>query len=296
MNERASIAIDDPALKAAGVRTLIDINPVVGERREGARRFWTGREIKILKAHYPDEGELGCVVRLPGRSAHAIYAKASQCGLTRPGAGGGKRERHKWTWSAAQDEAIRRVYAGKPSGGAVKQLARTLGRPMHAISRRALLLGLSLPRFKELPWSEAEIALLRALGGSGNPLAIARVFRAKGFSRTPAAIKVRLRRLHIHKDADDGHFTAAGLGVALGMDRKRVSVLIQRGLLKAKRHRVSEGPLGDAPWRIAARDARAFIVDNVAIIDFARVDKFWLVDLLAGPQRASRKDEARGHE
>lgn len=264
------------------IRDLIDANPMVGERRAGGRRFWTGRELKVLAAHYPVGGVEACLPLLPGRSASSIYNMAGIKQLRRPNATGVVTERRHWVWSAQQDAAIRTVYAGRPERGAVKHLATTLGRPLYAVSQRALTLGLTLPRFKELPWSEAELDLLRSLGAAKDPRTLQRIFRKAGFARTATAIKIKCRRLHIDREADDGHYTGYGLAIALGVDRKRVSAWIERGLIKARRHRVSEGPLDDAPWRISRRHAREFIVDNVAIIDFARVDKFWLVDLLTG--------------
>lgn len=44
------------AREVGGIRELLDHNPVVGEPCAGTRRFWTGREEKLLRAHYPTGG------------------------------------------------------------------------------------------------------------------------------------------------------------------------------------------------------------------------------------------------
>jgi hypothetical protein len=47
-------------------------------------RFWTGREETILRTVYPECGLQGCLARLPGRSAGAIYQRANHIGLQQP--------------------------------------------------------------------------------------------------------------------------------------------------------------------------------------------------------------------
>ncbi|MFC0243657.1 hypothetical protein [Rhodopseudomonas telluris] len=51
---------------------------------------------------------------------------------------------------------------------------------------------------------------------------------------------------------------------------------------------------GGDEWSIHRRAVRAFVIDNIASVDFRKLDKFWLVELLtsAGPV-AARADEGR---
>lgn len=287
MNDLSPIVIDP----ARSVRQIIEDNALVGEQRSGPQRFWTMREMKILRENYPMGGAEGCVALLPGRSAHAIYGQALKAKLKRLKADGQPpRTRQRWAWSEQQDAAILRVYHGKPARGAVKALARTLGRPLHAVARRALEIGCTLPRFKEPNWTDAEIEILRRLGPTAKPTNIRYQLKLAGFQRTATAIKVKLTRLLIAREMDDDHYTGRGLALALGIDRKRVGTFVERGWLKARKDRVSPGKLADGNWSIHRRDVRNFIINNVAIIDFAKVDKFWLVDLLVGDATIDRRE------
>jgi hypothetical protein len=57
---------------------------------------------------------------------------------------------------------------------------------------------------------------------------------------------------------------------------------VNKGWLRAARRGTERTPQqgGDEHW-IHMRDVRRFVIDNVAAVDFRKVDKFWLVDLLA---------------
>ena len=68
MNDLIPISADEPG----ALRMLLDQNPMVGAAKEGRRRFWTTREIALLKATYPEGGVAACVPLLPGRSISAM--------------------------------------------------------------------------------------------------------------------------------------------------------------------------------------------------------------------------------
>lgn len=259
------------------IRDALDDNLCVGPMREGARRFWTGREEKLLRQHYPAGGLNACLPVLAGRSASSIYQRAGQLGLRSPVA---PAERQNWTGSEAIDAVIRRAYQTTPTKGDVQRLAKTVGRPRWWVSKRASALGLVTPRFKAPRWTEAENELIESMAHR-NPATIRRALKARGYERTETAIIVQLKRLGATRE-DPDHFTGCGLASVMGVDAKTVSGWIVKGWLRAKRRGTERVTAqGGDEWWIHRRDVRSFIVENVAAVDLRKVDKFWFVDLLA---------------
>lgn len=255
--------------------------PVTVERK---RYFWTTREIALLKEHYPSVGVSGCLPILPGREVGAIYQKAAGLGIPAPRTP--DRPRHRWTTTDHIDAAIQRVYETKPDKNAVNQLARAVMRPRWWVSKRASTLGFVAPRFKEPPWSEAEKEILHANAYKG-PSAIRRALARRGFKRSETAIIVQRKRLGCFTE-DPNHYTATGLAGLFGVDAKTVTRWIEKGWLSAGRRGTERTPLqGGDQWWIHRRDVRAFVIDSVAVIDIRKVDKYWLVDLLAAKFEAA---------
>lgn len=263
-----------------GIRTLLDCNPVIGEPRRGAPRFWTTREEKLLRAHYPDGGVEACVDHLPGRSASAIYNHAAGLKLAAPATAKTDFCRQRWTSSDQIDAVIRRVYQRAPTKGDVGRLATTVGRPRWWVTKRAAKLGLVTPRFKEPAWTDAEREILRE-NFHRAPRTILRMLQRAGYKRTETAITVMGKRLGATRE-DPHHLTATGLSALMGVDAKTVSGWIARGILKGRRRGTDRTAVqgGDQHW-IHLRDVRAFIIDNAAIVDIRKVDKFWFIDLIA---------------
>ena len=271
---------------APGIRDLLDENPLVGVPRTGVKRFWTGREEKLLRLHFPQGGVPACLPVLPGRTASSIYQRAGQLGLRSPVTiRRGCVPRQRWSGNDQIDTVIRAAYQRTPTKGDISRLARTVGRPRWWVSKRASALGLVTPRFKQPPWSEAEIEIV-AEAAHRDPTTIRRTLARAGFTRTETAISVKLKRegVVVGRDADPDHYTATGLAKLLGIDAKGVTAWIIKGWLKAERRGTArvEAQGGDE-WWIRRRDVRRFVVDNAAAIDLRKVEKFWFIDLLGGP-------------
>ena len=100
-------------------------------------------------------------------------------------------------------------------------------------------------------------------------------------TRSETAIKVQLRREDADRK-DPHHCSASALAQLFGVDPKRVTGWILRGLLKAERRGTDRVATqrGDS-WWIHRRAVRRFIIDNASAFDIRKVDKFWFVDLLA---------------
>lgn len=265
------------------VRDVIDNNAIVGAPKAGPSRFWTTVEDKILTDSYSVKGLEGCVPLLPGRTASAIYNRASQS----LGLSSGKRthdfRNQKWTSSPQIDAVVTRVYQATPTKNQINQCAKTLGRPRWWVSKRAAKLGLVSPRFKEPPWTEAEIEVVTE-NAHKSPKVLKGILARRGYARTETAITVKLKRLGtpVGRNADFDHYTACHLAKLFGVDAHGVTAWIKKGWLKAVHRGTDRTPQqGGDEYKIHRKAVRAFIVDNVASIDIRKVDKFWFVDLVA---------------
>lgn len=264
-----------PDREVTGVRDLLDHNPVAGDRRTGTKRFWTGREEKLLRENYPSGGVSACLAALPGRSASSIYQRAGLLGLRVTDARGNAKDRQKWEGNDQIDAIIRRVYQTRPDKRAILHCAQTLGRPRWWVSKRAQKLGLVAPRFKEPPWSEAEIDLISE-GAHKSPKVLRGILKRHGFNQSETAIIVKLKRVGADR-TDPDHFNANQLATVMGVDRKTVAAWITKGWLKAQRR---EASAADDFWWIHRRDIARFVVEHLAHVDIRKVEKFWFVDLL----------------
>lgn len=263
------------------LKALLDLNAVIGPPKTGSRRFWTNKEIETLKRVYPEGGMNAALEALPGRSASSIYEQARKRKVKSPTTA--KTPYARYTHSKPIDDAIRRGYAAAPEKGrgAIKQLAVTVGRPVHYVTQRAKRLGLIQPRFKEPNWTQREEEFV-ATRAHQDLTTIQRAMVKAGFPhRTETSISMKIRRLGASTE-DPYHYTGRGLAQLLGIDQHAVSTWISKGLLKAKRRGTdrTEANGGDMYW-IHRKDIRAFIIGNAAVIDIRKVEKFWFIDLLA---------------
>lgn len=240
--------------------------------RQKAR--WSKAQTAVLREYYPHGGLNACRPHLPTKADGAIYQKARQLGLRGPGY---TKPNEQWTSSKFIDDAIRRYYAGTPRRGGVGRLALSLYRPARWVSHRARQLGIVTPRFKDAPWSAAEIELLRKNAPKA-PMSIALAFRKAGFKRTSGSIKSKITRLHCDR-ADDDHYSARGLAQLFAVDVHVVCGWINKGWLKAQMRGTTRQ---HDVYRISQGAVRRFVIENAGAVDIRRVDKFWFIDLLAG--------------
>ena len=257
--------------------------------RTGTKLFWTVREESILRAHYPTKGAIGCEEKLPGRTAYAIDQHARGMGLKPPN--GHKNPRQFYSTSPQIDEAIRRIYQGDGHDGAVNDLARTLARPRWWIGHRAVKLGFKTPRFKQADWSEEEVEIIAGLSHR-IPATIQKALARAGYKRSETAIIVKLKRIGAPtgRNADPDHYTGLQLARLFGVDLKTVTRWIAKGWLIAGRRGTdrTEQQGGDE-WWIHRRDVAAFIFANPAAVDLRKVEKFWFIDLLSQPAKATKQ-------
>lgn len=251
----------------------------------GRPTFWSEPERTIIRERYPRGGPRACKALLPFRSLAAIRQMAQAMGVRRLDGAGAPMGKARHRQSEAIDEAIRRAYLGPR--GSVSRLAKTLGRSRSAVRDRAQVLGLVVPVRQPHAWAPAELDILRA-NGAQHPNVIRLKLRAAGFERTTSAIQVRKRGLKIRQAGEGDRYTLNSLSAAFGVSREAVRAWVNKGWLYGGRHRAHSAPQGTPPadgaqWRFTPAEVRRFVMENVAAVDFRKVDKFWLVDLLAGP-------------
>lgn len=247
--------------------------------------YWTDAENAILREHYPAKGLAYCSEKLPNRTKSAIYGQVGKLGIKRRG-GKLKRLRTKEEY-AALDERIAELWPTLeiPEGAVtgVKELARILGEPHWLITQRCRGMGLTRPRKKEPKWTAAEDELMKYVP-LHDPEKSSELFKAHGFNRTATAIMVRAKRLNISRRCKDA-FSARSAAMVLGLDNKTVCEYCLKGIIKSSRRKTKRLPQqGGDPHSIERADLRRFVIDNLELIDFRKVDKFALVDLLAGEQ------------
>ncbi len=271
-----------PKPKFRSLRRMLDYNPRVGAAKKGSKRFWTTKEIEALTKRYPLKGLAGCLRYLPGRSASTIYQKAHKLGLISPKAKSRKAgiPRNTWKSSPQIDAIIKRKVPEATQKRDILNLAKLLNRPRWWVSKRAAVLGLVEPRFKELPWHKDELEFIESRAHM-SPAVLSRTLKTFGYRRTPTAIVVKLKRLGISTE-DPNHFTARGLSVIMGVDPTTVSGWIERGLLVATKRGTARLPQqGGDQWWIHRKNARRFVIENAGVIDIRKVDKISFIELLA---------------
>lgn len=268
---------------AANIRDTLDTNPIVGTAKTGTRRFWTNQEEKKLRDNYPEKGLEGCIPLLPGRSASSIYNRVGLLGLQKKVASSHDFRRQKWTSNDQIDAIIRRVYQSTPTKNQVKECAAIVSRPRWWVSKRAVKLGLVLPRFREPPWATTEIEYVTE-NAHKSATVIRRGLKARGFKRSDTAIMVKLKRIGTPtgRNADTEHYSANQLAKLFGIDNHGVTAWIKKGWLKAERRGTGRtSQQGGDEYKVHRKAVRSFVIGNAAAIDIRKVDKFWFIDLLA---------------
>lgn len=250
--------------------------PYVPGRR--AERYWNEIEKDIVRQYYPDGGLAACQAHLPGRSRSGIQGMAHTLGVA---SNWQHKPRVKLIIPDGIDERIRAEWPLLKGRGAVNALADKLQVERWWLSKRALKLELAMPYKKEPPWTEAELAMLKKVP-LHDPHKAAQIFHQHGYSRTPAAIMVKAKRLNISRRYNCG-LSGTAFARILGIDNKTTTSWCIAGDLKASRRGTLRRPQqGGDVWEISRADARRFILANLERIDIRKVEKFAFIDLLTG--------------
>jgi hypothetical protein len=247
-----------------------------------SRYFWTTPEIAIVRAHYAAHGVEACMQLLKTRTRGSIYQQAAKLGLSSRPERAGKPKRH-YQINAFTDHAIRAVYENNPEKLAVRKLADRIGRQRWWVSKRAQQLGLVTPRFKEAAWTDEEMELLDAHAHK-NAQVIARIFKARGYSRTATAINLQRKRKALGVTASRnsaGLYSANQVAILMGVDSKTITRWIRVGMLNARKRGTERTEVqGGDEWEVTLADVRIFVVGNPNSVDLRKVDRLWFIEML----------------
>lgn len=247
----------------------------------------------LLREHYPRGGINAVLEHLPHRTRSAIYQHARELGLRSPTA---PAVRESWPTSEAIDRAIQRAHQQPMQRGDVVSLAERVGRPVWWVSRRARDMGLTTPRFRELPWTPAERDVLRETLHLA-PAAVQRALKRAGYRRTETAIAVQRKRMGLRSDTTGNTYSCAQAAHLLGMDPGTLLRDIHRGDVQAKPHPDYATRRDGAPaqYLITTNSLRAYIVAHPLRLDLRKLPAGhtpWFIDLIAGTAGQPRDERA----
>jgi hypothetical protein len=241
--------------------------------------MWSTAEVKIVKELYGTQGPQACLALLPGRTLGGVYQQAAKLGLPAPVS---TKERQHWTTSDQIDTLIRGGYLTAIGRNSIAKIALRVNRPKWWVSKRARALGILTPRFRDLPWSKPELALLEEVA-TLHPDVIARRMKAVGFQRTGTACLVKLKRMKFDR-VDHDQWSANALGALMGVHGKTITGWIEREGLPATRAGTARVPVqGGDEWRITRKALREWIRTHAQLVDLRKVDRFWFIELVLGP-------------
>lgn len=184
------------------------------------------------------------------------------------------------------DEMLQRIYrigrhkvADRQGVPTLQTYGQRIGWTSAALEERARQLGLCRPRKNPL-WTTQELAILERLAPLRSSKYISAVLREKGFIRSPSAVENKLVK-HQLRNEDDGSFTCASLGTALGMSDggARVRQWVEQGLLKGT-NLDNEPPRHGQIVKITRTALKRFLRRHYQLIDLRKVDQDWFFDLI----------------
>lgn len=179
----------------------------------------------------------------------------------------------RYEWTPDRDEVLRARYDSRIKGRA-KDLARALGVPKWAVTKRAAELGLSSPRgefFDAREWTAEEDRKLIAWAGERSLRAIAR-----RLGRTHNAVRNRMRRLKVSCRVSEG-YTLRELELCFGVGHRTITRWIDRGWLEADRRDED----GEHPaYQVREVAILRFVQEHPLAFELRRVDQTWFLDLM----------------
>jgi hypothetical protein len=187
---------------------------------------------------------------------------------------------NKYVITPAMHNQIRTVYQGDTGNGQIKNLAIRLGLPRWKVTRYAIAQGFTAKQKKEPEWTERELSILHQ-NAHLVPAVIQKRLKKYGYHRTEVGIVIKRKRMRFLQNLN-GH-SASSVAECFGVDMHSVIRYIKNGWLRAgKRGTQRTDAQGGDMYYIKDKWIKDFIIENVSVVDFRKVDKYWLVDLLAG--------------
>ena len=244
-------------------------------------RVWSPVERDLLKQYYPQVGGVRlCLEAMPYRTRSSIHEKAKSLNLKTKN---DYARRRKYNFTEAQDQIIREEYAKDSRSAVIKVLALRLSLEKQTVARRAAELGLTLSRTKPDDWSEAELRILEKYAHR-SPLSIQKMLKQSGFKRTISAIaNARTRNKFSCSISDDEwtpYFLATMFGVSPGTIYRWIEKEGLEYVVMPSRRAESTGE----SKLIKRKVLRNWVATHAQCVDLRKVDRYWFIDLLVGPE------------
>lgn len=240
------------------------------------RRFWTTKEIAILREWYKPGYYDECRRRLPLRNADCIRAKARVEGFAK----------RSIKSTPEIDEKLRETYRKTVGTPSLSAFAKSVKRPHWWIRKRAGELGLTMPKALNAVWQPKEIDMLHETAHL-TPRSASKHFKLAGFNRSLGAISLRrmierIGRVQAREDA--GIYHASALAEILGVHVNSVSRWHKNHGLPGTRQK-NDADLALRIINIKVSDFRKWVIQNPLLVDFSKIPRAsqaWFIDLLAG--------------
>lgn len=184
----------------------------------------------------------------------------------------------KWVITPEMHDRIQAAYLNYTGNGEINALSQVLKLPRWKISRYAVSHGWIAKQRKEPNWTEAELHILEQ-SAHLSLVIIQKRLKKKGFSRSEMGILLKRKRMRFLKNLKGQ--SARSVAECFGVTEKTIRGWIKNGWLAGDRRRTgrTETQGGDM-FFIKDKAIRDFIISSVEVIDFRKIDKYWLVSLL----------------
>lgn len=191
----------------------------------------------------------------------------------------------KWPITQKMHDQICELYqtaVGMNHTPVVREYADKIGYPAWKIARYAQKHGWVAKHPREPNWTPQELQILERRAHC-QPEVIQKHLKRAGFHRSVAGIVFKRKRMRMLKNLQGQ--SATQVAECFGVDVHAVRRWIKRGWLKAtrrgtKRTRQQGGDI----YYIKDTSIRRFVIEYLPEIDFRKVDKYWIVDLLVSKE------------
>ena len=183
----------------------------------------------------------------------------------------------KYLFTSEMDNEIIYTYSiNTDSKPRVINLARRFNMPRWAVYQRALKIGAVKSSQQKKKWEDEEINILEK-NAQYAPLTIKMRLAKAGFQRSTASIVLKRKRMRLLSNLEG--MSACLCAEFFGVSLHIVLNHIKAGLLRAEIIRYDQQ--GKANYYIREKNLRKFIINNPDVIDLRKVEKYYLIELLA---------------
>jgi len=177
---------------------------------------------------------------------------------------------------------IQKTYAEGTGNGEIKALAKRMRVPRTKITNLARAHGwIPRRRCSDHYWSPEELAVVESMP-EHSPSAVYDEMVRRGYNRPISGIEVQRAKLRVMSMREN--MTANDMALCLGVESHAVLRAIKTGKIAAKK-----APGYEKKYMIKPKAARRYIIDCLPEIDFRKIDKYWLVDLLTDGKMGVRE-------